>query len=254
MNQLATDSTSNNRAFALLLRLTVLFAFLHTAGSLKAQVGERRCDVSVGGSAGVTLNTMSFSPSIKQGMKVNPMFGFTARYICEKYFSMIAGVQAEVNYTALGWKEQIEDGSGNTYQRDMNYLSVPLLMHMGWGRERKGFKFVFLAGPQLGFLLGTKEHKGGEPWDVSHRPNGVTYQYDHNPDRKVDYGIAAGAGLEYSSKVGHFILEARYYFGLGDTYDNSKKGYFGRSANSTIYAKLTYLFDIVKTKSDKVIK
>ena len=43
-------------------------------------------------------------------------------------------------------------------------------------------------------------------------------------------------------------LGGRYYYGLGDVYDNSKKGYFGRSANQAIMVKLTYLYDLVKTK------
>jgi hypothetical protein len=77
----------------------------------------------------------------------------------------------------------------------------------------------------------------------------VTHQYGRELDNKFDYGIAAGLGLEVSTALGHFILEGRYYYGLGDAFDNSKKGYFGRSANQTIYAKLTYLFDIIKTKN-----
>jgi len=214
-----------------------------------AQVGERRNDFSIGGTGGYTMNRRSFQPKIKQATLGYPMFGFAARYICEKYFTCIAGVQAEVNYNNLGWQEVIEDGSENTYSRDLHYLQVPILMQMGWGREVRGFKFVFMAGPQLGFCLGSTEHREGDPWDVSRRPQNVTYQYDHDLDRKFDYGIAAGLGLEFSSVIGHFILEGRYYYGLGDGYDNSKKGYFGRSANQTIYAKLTYLYDIIKTKN-----
>ena len=65
--------------------------------------------------------------------------------------------------------------------------------------------------------------------------------------RKFDYGITAGLGLEYSHpKVGHFLVEARYYYGLGDIYANSKSDYFARSNNSGIYIKLTYLWDVLK--------
>lgn len=229
------------------LHLIILLLLLST--SANAQVGDARNDFSVGATGGWIMNRVSFLPTIKQSTKQSPMFGFAARYICEKYFTCIAGVQAELNYANLGWVERIEDGSNNTYSRDLHYLQVPLLMQMGWGREVKGLKFVFMAGPQFGFCIGSQEHRSGEPWDVSHRPQHVTYQYDNEIDRKIDYGIAAGLGVEFSSKVGHFILEGRYYYGLGDAYDNSKKGYFGRSANQTIYGKLTYLFDIIKTKN-----
>ena len=69
-------------------------------------------------------------------------------------------------------------------------------------------------------------------------------------DNKVDYGITGGLGVELSTPIGHFLLSGRYYYGLGDVFDNSKKGTFTRSAHQTIVAKLTYLFDIVKTKRD----
>ena len=58
--------------------------------------------------------------------------------------------------------------------------------------------------------------------------------------------------MELSTSVGHFLLEGRYYYGLGDIYDNSKKGYFSRSAHGAIMVKLNYLFDIVRTKNDNI--
>lgn len=230
-------------------KITIFILALLPFVTALAQVGERRTDFSVGATGGYTLNTMSFYPGIRQRMKGSPMFGFATRFICEKYFTCIAGVQAEVNYTNLGWTENIDDNSGNTFSRDIHFIQVPLLMQMGWGREVKGFKFVFMAGPQFGIALGSTDHRGGGEWDISNRPGHVVYQYDHPIDRNFEYGIAAGLGVEFSSIAGHFILEGRYYYGLGDIYDNSKKGYFGRSANMTIYAKLTYLFDIIKTKN-----
>lgn len=225
-----------------------------TAGmsTASAQVGDARNDFSVGVTAGYTMTKMDFMPRIKQKNMGAPMFGFAARYVCEKYFTTVCGVVAEVQMAKLGWEEIIEDGTGNTYKRDLNYVQVPILMQMGWGRERKGFKFLFEAGPQLGYYISGKEHKGGGEWNTSLRPNHVTHQYGREPDNKFDYGITAGLGLEFSSPIGHFLLQGRYYYGLGDIYDNSKRGYFSRSAHQTIGVKMTYLFDIVKTKNDGI--
>ncbi|MBP5477939.1 MAG: PorT family protein [Bacteroidaceae bacterium] len=230
----------------------LLLALALIPDALMAQVGEHRNDFAIGGSIGYTLNSVNFVPTIKQKQKGDMMFGFAARYTCEKYFTAICGVQAEVNFWNLGWEENIEDGTNNTYRRSLNYVQVPILMQMGWGRERRGMKFIFEAGPQLGYYLGGSSEKGGGVWDTSHRPNNVTFQYDNEPYNKLDYGIAAGIGAELSTAVGHFIVSGRYYYGLADIFDNSKKGVFGRSANATICAKLTYLFDIVKTKDDKI--
>ena len=69
-------------------------------------------------------------------------------------------------------------------------------------------------------------------------------------ENKVDYGISAGLGLEFSHpKVGHFLLEGRYYYGLGNLYGNSKRDYFAISNQQTIMVKLSYLFDVFKTRN-----
>lgn len=223
-----------------------------TVSFLRGQVGEPRNDFSVGIMGGYTINTMDFMPQIKQSSKSSPMIGLVARYVCEKYFTTICAVELEIQYNNLGWKEVIEDGSGNTYKRDWRFVEVPVLMQMGWGRERKGMKFLFEAGPQVGLYLSGKEHMGGESWNTGARPNGVVYQYGKEPDNKIDYGIVAGVGLELSSPIGHILLQGRYYYGLADIFDNSKRGDFGRSANKTIQVKLTYLFDILHTKNNLI--
>ena len=123
-----------------------------------AQVGEHRHDLSIGFTGGYTMNTMDFVPKIKQTQKGSPMIGFASRYVCEKYFTTICAVELEVLYNNLGWKEVIEDGSGNTYKRDWHFIEMPILMQMEWGRERRGLKFIFEAGPQVGFYLSGKEH------------------------------------------------------------------------------------------------
>ena len=48
--------------------------------------------------------------------------------------------------------------------------------------------------------------------------------------------------------LGHFLLEGRYYYGLGNIYGDTKRDYFARSNMGSIVIKMTYLFDIVKTK------
>ena len=124
-----------------------------------AQVGEHRCDLSIGFTGGYTMNTMDFVPKIKQTQKGSPMIGFSSRYVCEKYFTTICAVELELLYNNLGWKEVIEDGSENTYKRDWHFLEMPILMQMGWGRERRGLKFLFEAGPQVGLYLSGKEQR-----------------------------------------------------------------------------------------------
>ncbi len=227
--------------------VTACFTFNITP--IQAQVGEARNDIAIGINGGVTLSSVTFTPTIKQGNLMGMIGGITLRYTCEKYFKSICALQVELNFSQRGWKEDIEDGSGNTYERTLNYLEVPFLMNMGWGKEQRGVKFFICAGPQFNFYLGGTEVYGGEGvWDTSQRPNNVDEQYGKEIENTFDYGITGGGGLDLATSIGHFILEARYYYGLADIFSNSKKDYFGRSGNSSVIVKFSYLFDIIKTK------
>ena len=226
--------------------ITLLFSI---ASPAMAQLGEQRHCLSIGGNAGVNLAKVSFSPNIKQQTKMGMVGGMTLRYMTEKYFKMLCGVQMEINYSMRGWKELIEDGSENQYERNMNYIEIPLLTHLAFGKDSrtKGAQFFLNLGPQIGFLLNESEKGIDDPnWDPSHRPGHIKEQYGKMVDKKFDYGIVAGAGVEINTKIGHFLLEGRYYMGLGDFYDNSKRDFFGRSAHTIIGIKTTYLFDLIK--------
>ena len=214
---------------------------------IMAQLGEERSNLAVGVNLGMNMTKVDFSPRIKQKSHNGMAFGVTARYMCEKYFNMMCGIQAEINYTQRGWKEDIEDGTENTYSRTMNYVEIPLLAHLAFGKDAldKGVKFFVNMGPQVAFFLNEKE-KMSENWNPSGRPNGVIQQYGKMVENKFDYGLLGGLGLELSTKAGHFLLEGRYYYGLADFWGSLKKDDFGRSGHSYMGVKLTYLFDITK--------
>lgn len=225
--------------------LLVLALMLSVPGM--AQLGEQRHNFALGVNGGLNMSSVSFEPNIKQTSQSGMAFGVTARYMSEKYFNMLCGLQLEVNYSQRGWKEDIEDETGNTYNRVMNYLEIPLLAHLAFGKDAldKGVQFFVNAGPQISFFLNETENMS-ENWDASKRPNGIVQQYGKMVENKFDYGILGGLGLELSTKVGHFILEGRYYYGLSDFYNSSKKDDFGRSGHSYMGVRLTYLYDITK--------
>lgn len=232
------------------LKFIAAFALSIICQSIKAQIGEPRNDLAIGINGGYTLNQMFFDPNIKQTFKGAPTAGITLRYTCEKYFKSLCAVQIEINYANLGWEEVIET-SEDTYKRDISYIQIPVLSRMGWGYEEKGAMFYVVAGPQFGFYLGDKGHKGGLFNDstLNLRPGLVNQQYDLPVKNKFEYGITAGLGIEVNTRhAGHFLLEGRYYYGLSDVFGNSKKDVFGRSANGTIAIRATYLFDLIKTK------
>lgn len=140
------------------LRTIIIFALLVCACilPLHAQVGEQRHNFAVGVNGGINLNSVSFSPSVKQKNLMGINGGVTARYISEKYFSMICGAQIELNFSQHGWDEYYEDYPTLSYTRTMNYVEIPFLAHLAFGKDR-GLQFFIHAGPQIGFLLGDSE-------------------------------------------------------------------------------------------------
>ena len=236
------------------MRFSLLVLSVLLAGHVCAQIGEPRTQIAVGINGGVALNSISFEPNINQSQHVAPTVGLTFRVMSEKYFSALCALQIELNYTRLGWKENVIDAESNplpdTYRRDMDYVQLPFLARLGWGREARGFQFFFLLGPQVGFLLGEKTSRSAS-WTLNAegepaRPGGVFQQYDMPATRKFEYGITGGGGVELSTRLGHFLVEGRYYYGLSDIYGNAKADVFSRSNHGTIFAKVSYLFNLRK--------
>ena len=230
-----------------------------------AQIGEHRSDFAIGANGGYVLSKVGFTPTVQQKQHGGITGGVSLRYVCEKYFKTICSVYAEVNYAKVGWTEDILDiennavlisGTGEAlkYQRDITYVQIPVFAHLAWGREERGFNFFVNLGPQIGIYLNesTTTNFDETTSTENDRVSNITAQYDMPVEKKLDYGIAAGAGMEYSiPKVGHFLLEGRYYYGLGNIYGSSKKDYFGKSNFGQIVVKASYLFDITRTKNVK---
>lgn len=260
--------------------ISLSFIIFHLSFSpAGAQVGDHRSELAVGFNGGYVLSSVGFIPKVPQSQHAGLTGGLTVRYTSEKYFNSICAIVGEVNFAQIGWKENIltpkdepvinpATGLAEAYQRTMTYVQVPVFARLGWGRERKGFQFFFQAGPQIGYLLSesTDANFDLKSPNVDDRTSIVSSEYVNSEglqlgsgmyfmpaENKLDYGIAAGGGVELSlHKAGHLQLEARYYYGLGDIYGNSKRDYFGRSNFSNIVFKLTYLFDLKKTINSKI--
>ena len=261
-----------------MMRKVLFLVFWLCAVAVSAQVGEYRRDLAVGVNGGYVLSSVGFMPKVPQGMQGGMTGGLTLRYTCEKYFKSICAVVAEVNYAQLGWKEDILDMMDQPtrlhtdetqtlrYSRKINYMQIPVFARLGWGRERKGFQFFFQVGPQFGLYLNDTADTNFDVRQPAFNPASPDYQYGGGKrashvvaqdtmaiEKKFDYGIAGGLGLEFSNRhLGHFLLEGRYYYGLGNIYGNTKRDYFGRSNFSNIVVKFTYLFDIIRTKNSNI--
>lgn len=203
---------------------------------------------NVGVGFGPTFSSVDFAQSnastgnaIPTSMMTQYAGGLAVRYMSEKHLGFIV----ELNMSQQGWEQNFKDESlkelGLVHNRKMTYMEMPLLTHIYFGGKAR---FVFNIGPKISYMISEKEELNdalANYLSSGEAPaNMVTHQYYRDTDRKFDYGIIGGIGMELQTKIGNFMLEGRYYFGLADIYDNSKADYFSRSANRVISAKLTY--------------
>lgn len=194
---------------------------------------------SIGAKGGVCFTKQNFTPSVPQTLLPGMTLGITARYVEERHF----GIIAELNLEQRGWKESFE-GYEYAYRRRLTYLHLPLLTHIYFGNNRvKGF---FNAGPEVALLIGRKTIANFDYTLTEFPiPNRHTEQFNLDVARKFDYGITAGVGLEVNVARHHsLVLEGRFYYGLGDLFNNRKADPFSGSSSMAILATLGYVYTL----------
>ncbi len=197
--------------------------------------------VTIGGKAGATMSSISFNPEVQQSMLTGMVAGVTFRYVEEKH----VGLMAEINIEQRGWKEDFEEHPFS-YERKLTYIQIPLLTHIFFGG--KNFKGFINMGPEVSYMIGESTSANFDynnitsisGFPIENRMNEQLYTKVKN---KFDYGISVGAGVEFIMKRRHsFMLEGRYYFGLGNIYPDNKRDTFSASRGSTISITLSYMY------------
>ncbi|MBO5225367.1 MAG: PorT family protein [Parabacteroides sp.] len=217
----------------------VLITAIICATTLGSAVAQKKFqqELSVGASFGTTFSTVSFSPTkVQQKMKLGYTGGVTLRWVTEKNL----GLQAELNFAQQGWNEMFEDQPEYKYSRTINYLELPILTHIYFGN--KNFRFFINLGPKIGYALGEKtdENLNGAS------PNTENTQHDMAIEKKFDWGLCGGPGIEIRTGIGSFLLEGRYYYALGDIFNSRQEDYFSKSASQVFSAKISYLMPLFK--------
>lgn len=225
-------------------RILITLTAIIISFGVRAQIEEPRSILEIGVAGGANFSSMEFQPTVRQNNLMGYNGGVSIRYTSEKYFKMICAAQLEFNFSQRGWEEDFDDKTGNSFSRCLNYLEIPFFAHLAFGKEPHGMQFYINLGPQIGILLDDSEEYTGE-WNIESRPSATQNIYGKQIDNKFDYGIAGGIGIELKTKAGNFFIEGRYYYGLGDIFNNSKTDDFGRSANTTISARLGYSIRIL---------
>ena len=216
-------------------KLYVILLFILSASFASAQIIiTTPYEFAVGVSAGTTFSSVSFSPRVPQGNLMGATLGLTGRMTMGEY----VGIQVELNYTQQGWKEEYEEWPELTYSRRINYVQLPFYSHIQFGDKNvKGFINV---GPQIGYMIGesTDDKLNGE------EPGRENAQHVMPTEKKFEWGISGGAGIEIRTGIGYFLIEGRYLFSLGDIYNTTHADVFSKASGQTITTKISYLIPL----------
>lgn len=218
-------------------RLILLFLLLLISRSLLAQPRLPRPEMYVGIHGGAMASSMIFKPKV-EGLNIvqsplSPNGGLVFRYAGHK----VCGIQVELNYMQRGWREVLELEGGVAavdYRRQLDYIELPLLMHLYLGGQHvRGF---FNLGPQIGYCFRDTEYG-------SKNPN-ATHQYVHI-EHPFDWGLAGGLGVYYrAKKVGLFQLEARFNYSFGSIFDNALTDYYKYANPINLSLNIAYMWQI----------
>ena len=213
-------------------RIVLILLVSLVSGVIWAQPRLRQPEIYVGAHAGAMASTVMFKPSIGLNLlqsPISPNGGLVFRYAGHK----VCAIQVELNYMQRGWQE-INENNTMKYSRKLDYIEVPLLMHLYFGGQKmRGF---FNLGPQIGYCF--RDTQSGEQTPK--------YKYQYAPiDNPFDWGLAGGLGIYYrTNKIGLFQLEVRANYSFGNLYDNSKTAHFEFSNPLNASLNLAYMWEI----------
>lgn len=219
--------------------IATLISILSIATAVNAQTHfDSRIDI--GAKGGVTFSKVMFKPSIMGKFGMGYTAGVTFRYTEENHFGLIA----EVNFVQRGWAEKFEN-LPYSYQRILNYIEIPVMSHIYFGRRAK---FFFNAGPEIALYLGDKIKSNFDIYDTSNLEgfkdkNRRVEQLTMNVSQKLDFGIVAGLGGEFSiNRKNSVAVEARLYYGIGNVVPSGRQDTFSVSNQLSIGVTAGYWF------------
>lgn len=196
--------------------------------------------VYLGAHGGVDLSRVTFTPGVTQDFAIGGNAGINFRYIEEKHFGFIV----EANWVQRGWKENFED-LPYKYSRTANYIQIPFLAHIYFGRRGK---FFINAGPSVSLFVSESTSSNFDYANAGSIPdlnNHIKYQYDLPVHHKFDYGIEGGIGGEFSiDRRNSLYLDARFYYGLGNMLKSGRTEPIRGSNAMSITLSLGYWFRI----------
>ncbi|MCX5801035.1 MAG: porin family protein [Candidatus Eisenbacteria bacterium] len=169
-------------------------------------------EVSVGVKGGVITSNVTGIPE-QWGDAQDYRISFTGGVFLNYAFDDALSLQPELLYTPKGFKGNLYDGFIDVDATPMiDFLELPVLVKYTFPGAR--LRPCIFAGPSLGFVVDSNL-KISAGWlatniDISRFTN------------DTDFGIVAGAGLDYETSYGVLTFDARYQRGFANIIESAE--------------------------------
>jgi hypothetical protein len=211
---------------------------------------------NVGLKAGVNFTWINFDVKfqqkiVEQDLKIGYMGGLTFQYFNQPN----VGIQLEVLYIQKGFKTKFDTLNNLQYERTIDYLSLPFLMHAAIGKKR--FKLSFLLGPYISYAISSHEI-----FTEDNRSYEQDYEFDREHDNRFEFGLQAGIAFRNTFKFGILELEGNFAYSFTSLYkwgasniDPDKDRFFPipeQAQNQGIQVTLSYYRSFGKVPEKKI--
>lgn len=168
---------------------------------------------------------------------------YSGNYVHKFTGEVYTGIQLEFNYNERGWQE-LDTNKSNIYTRKLNYVELPVLSHIVWGKRR--VQLVTNIGPYVSLLFDNS-------YSIATTDSFYIQQYyDREPDFNFDYGFLVSPGLYYKLNNHVFSLQVRYSMGMNLIFDRFQINeilIMRKSQNKSWHALFQYSYTLQSKRS-----
>ena len=215
------------------MKKTGLFTLLLTIISLSTYA-----QITVIPKIGISASRFNTSEIVDQNnssnsIKINAVSGFTIGAGVQLPITKNGrfSVQPELLFIQKGFEtDGSEDGDKFTNTQTHNYLELPLLARVNFGKNK--IRSFVILGPSASYMLGGKYKSEIEGFDsfegkirFGEEPSnysGDDLYYADGEARRFDIGLQVGGGVGMNVGPGLLQLEARYGFGFVEFLDDAQ--------------------------------
>jgi len=156
------------------------------------------------------------------------------------YLDKIVGIQIGTQYIQKGWIETFNNNA--TSEVVIDYLEVPILTHIRFGRTKKS-GWVVNLGIYGAYVIQTNENHSELKPDLTQDTEYIKY-YEMKYSA-FDYGIKAGGGFEFGLGKNSLQFELMFTQGMQNFFEQDRVGIY-KSLSQTLTFSAIYKFTLFR--------